>query len=261
MASKAKNALNPNLALLERRRALGTLCALGAAGLAGRLSGAITPARAAAAASCSLSPELTEGPYWVDEGLKRYDITGGSTLVAIANAVPLYLQINLVDANCQALSGVQVDLWHCHAAGSYSDENAASNGASTLGQTWLRGYRVTSEAGVAQFKTIYPGWYRGRTTHIHVRARYYDSQGNATYNWTTQLFFDDTTSDAVFASAPYVARSSTDVYNSTDNIYVSGGAKTLLSLSKGLDGSYTGTATLALSLATSADEVWQDGFE
>jgi hypothetical protein len=75
MASETKNPFNPNVALLERRRALATLCALGAAGLVWRLSGAITSARAAAAATCPLSPEPTEGSYWVDEGLNRYDVT------------------------------------------------------------------------------------------------------------------------------------------------------------------------------------------
>jgi protocatechuate 3,4-dioxygenase beta subunit len=260
MSIKTPRNPNPNIALLNRRQVLGTLCAFGAAGVATPF-GIIPSTRAATtAASCTLSPALTEGPYWVDEGLNRFDVTAGSTLAAIAGAVPLYLYLNIVDANCNPLSGVQVDIWHCHAAGSYSDENQASNGASTLGQTWLRGYRISSESGSANFKTIYPGWYRGRTTHIHVRARYYDANGNVSYNWTTQLFFDDTTSDAIFANAPYSARMASDVYNSTDNIFSGGGSQTMLALVQTGSGAYTGTATLSLNLATAADEIWQDGF-
>jgi protocatechuate 3,4-dioxygenase beta subunit len=170
MSKRFRNGANPNLALVGRRRALGALCALGAAGVVARMPAGAVASANAATTDCALSPQLTEGPFWVDEHLNRYDVTGGSTLAAIATAVPLYLQIAIVDAACQPLSGVQVDIGHCHAAGLYSNENAAWNDASTLGQTWLRGYRSTAADGIAQFRTIHPGWYPGRTTHIHVRA-------------------------------------------------------------------------------------------
>ncbi len=261
MAFKLPKTPNPNLPLIDRRRALGTLFTVGAAGLTSGVSRhALAASAIAPATSCTLSPDLTEGPYWVDERLNRFDVTGGSTLAAVDDAVPLYLYLYVVDANCQPLSGVQVDIWHCHAAGSYSDENQASNGASTVAQTWLRGYRISSEAGSANFRTIYPGWYRGRTTHIHVRARYYAANGNATYNWTTQLFFDDAVSDTVFANAPYVRRTAVDVYNSSDGIYAGGGSQTMLALTRTDSGVYSGSATLSLNLATAADEIWQDGF-
>jgi protocatechuate 3,4-dioxygenase beta subunit len=108
----------------------------------------------------------------------------------------------MLTAGCPPLQGVQIDVCHCHAGGLYSDEQA--NG--TLGQTWLRGYQVTDANGNVSFTTIYPGWYSGRTIHIHLMARYYDSEGNTTYEFTTQLYFDDAISDIVLANAPYNTR-------------------------------------------------------
>ncbi|MGG2339430.1 intradiol ring-cleavage dioxygenase, partial [Salmonella enterica] len=93
--------------------------------------------------------------------------------------------------------------------GAYSDVSA--NG--TVGQTFLRGDQATDANGLVTFTTIYPGWYSGRAVHIHLRARVYDAAGNTTYNFTTQLFFDDTVTDTVFASGPYNSRGTRDTRN------------------------------------------------
>lgn len=252
---------------LSRRDALGTLGALGVMTLVGTRSRILQPAHAAGGSvvidgACTLTPELTIGPYFVDEHLERSDIRvgTGSDTPFIADALPLYLTINATSAiasGCPPLAGVQIDVWHCHAGGLYSDE--AANG--TSGQTWLRGYQLTDANGNVSFTTIYPGWYSGRTIHIHVMARYYDSAGNTTYQFTTQLFFDDTTSDLVMANYPYNTRGTRDTTNQNDNIY---DASMLLDLQAASDGSsYTGTILLGLELegTSLSDEIYADGFE
>jgi len=245
---------------MTRRRALGTLGLLGAAGLLGRRlldRGPIADANAAVDV-CTLTPELTIGPYFVEEGLDRSDITGAASTPFIADAVPLYLVINASSAlgNCAPLAGVQIDIWHCHAGGLYSDE--AANG--TSGQTWLRGYQRTDANGNVAFTTIYPGWYAGRTIHIHVMARWFDAGGNTTYQFTTQLFFDEATNDLVMAQAPYNTRGNRSTRNSNDGIY---DASMLLDLQANDGGaSYSGTIALGLELeATTPDLIFADAFE
>lgn len=240
----------------RRRQAIATLCALGAAGLLGRRLRA-APALALPDDACVLSPSLTIGPYFVDERLKRADLTAGASTAFIADAVPLQLDIAVVSASaaCAPLAGVQIDLWHCHAGGLYSDE--ADNG--TLGETWLRGYQISDAAGRTAFRTIYPGWYRGRTIHIHAMARWFDAVGQTTYQFITQLFFDDALNDSVLARAPYNTRGNRDTSNARDGIYA---PSMQVALSPAAAGGYAGAATLALDLAPQlADAVFADGFE
>lgn len=247
----------------SRRTALGTLGLLGMLGVLGRrfLSGGpIANARAATDGACVLTPALTIGPYFVDEELNRSDVTIGANTTFVTDAVPLSLTIHaasMLSAGCPALAGVQIDIWHCHAGGLYSDEQA--NG--TVGETWLRGYQVTDANGNVTFTTIYPGWYPGRTIHIHVMARYFDSAGNTTYQFTTQLFFDDTISNSVLAKAPYNTRGTRDTTNTNDGIYA---ASMLLDLQPtGGGAAYTGTITLGLELEAppTSDVIFANGFE
>ena len=143
--------------------------------------------------------------------------------------------------------------------GSYS---AGDTEATTTDDgTYLRGAQATDASGIVRFTTIYPGWYRGRTVHIHVMARYYDDAGNTTYQFTTQLFFDDATSDVVLANYPYNTRGNRDTTNRNDGIY---DASMLLDLSTPDGGaSYTGSILLGLELegATLGDAIYANGFE
>lgn len=149
------------------------------------------------------TPLETEGPFWEDEMLLRSDVRGDRT------GLPLYLMVSvskLANGVAKPLSNAFVDIWHGDAAGNYSDEPAGMGNANTLGQTWLRGYQITNARGIAKFTSIYPGWYVGRTPHIHARVRTY-SGTTVTMNITTQFFFDDMVSDAVFSGvAPYTSR-------------------------------------------------------
>src|SRR5439155_22870170 len=123
-----------------------------------------------------------------------------------------------------------VDIWHGDANGLYSgfvSSSASANQGGTSAAddgTFLRGTQVTNGSGKVTFKTIYPGYYRGRTVHIHVKVHV---SGREVH--TGQLFFDDTFTDTVFASTvPYSSRSARDTRNSNDSIYRSGGAASVL---------------------------------
>ena len=125
--------------------------------------------------SCSIvpSPALTEGPYFVEEILNRSDITVDPTDDTVQPGLPLSLTINLQQVtNCALvpLTGVYVDVWHCNAAGVYSDQ-AAKN---TSGRKFLRGYQASDRNGMVNFQTIYPGWYQGRAVHIHAKIRIFN---------------------------------------------------------------------------------------
>src|SRR5262249_25387798 len=119
------------------------------------------------------------------------------------------------------LAGARVDIWHCNAQGVYSDEAVEG----TTGSDFLRGYQISNAHGVVNFLTIYPGWYSGRTTHIHIRVRTYDTTGTQTYNFTSQLFFDDNITNGVYASnAAYARQQARDTTNATDNIFTGASA-------------------------------------
>ena len=99
--------------------------------------------------------------------------------------------------------------------GAYSD--IASQG--TLGQRFLRGYQVTDTHGNVRFLTIYPGYYNGRTVHIHVRVRRF-SGTQVTFNFTSQFYFNDAISTAIFQRvAPYNSRPARTTFNTNDGIY------------------------------------------
>jgi protocatechuate 3,4-dioxygenase beta subunit len=231
---------------MTRRRALGLAGAAGAAYVAGPLRPFGTGGDAAApdeaeAASCVLAPEVTEGPYWVDVREKRSNVVAGQS------GAPLTLDLYIYrsDDSCEPAQGAVVDIWHCNASGLYSDE--AANG--TSGSTWLRGYQETDAQGHVQFTTIYPGWYSGRTVHIHVRVRTF-SGSSTTYNFTTQIFFAEETSSAVFATSPYSSRSGRDTTNEEDMIYqqeVQAGNVLMPALSGSPSAGYSGTVGIGLS--------------
>jgi protocatechuate 3,4-dioxygenase beta subunit len=212
---------------LTRRQAIRAAGVAGAAYvLAPGLSG-LGPGTAIAASSCAkLTPELTEGPYWVNTMLHRSDVRASSKGGGLQAGVPVDLYINVVDSSrgCRPLDGVAVDIWHANAHGLYSDESsqAAGGGTSsaagdTIADNWLRGYQVTGKdrglrhravSGQVSFRTIWPGWYTGRAIHIHVRVRRLTASGATIAGYTTQIFFSDADNDRVLTGvAPYNARS------------------------------------------------------
>ena len=236
---------------ITRREAIAILAVAGAGTMLGCGGGKLTTSStsttttstATGNAACILSPELTVGPYFVDEKLNRSDLTTDTTDTNVIDGVPLTLQMFIMEyssGGCTALSGAQVDVWHADAGGVYSDESSEG----TVGQTYLRGYQTTDSNGQVTFKTIFPVWYSGRTVHIHVMIRTFSSSGTQTFEFTTQLFFDPALTLTVMAKAPYNTRGNPDTTNATDNIYNS---ETLLSLAAASSGSgYTTSITLGI---------------
>jgi protocatechuate 3,4-dioxygenase beta subunit len=182
--------------------------------------------------SCVVSPEQTEGPYFVDEKLNRSDIRSDPSDGLVKEGVPLQLTLRISQvgsSGCTPLVGAMVDVWHCDALGVYSDVTDRS--FSTVGKKFLRGYQVTDTDGTVKFTTIYPGWYQGRTVHIHFKVRTDTSSGKS-YEFTSQLYFDDSISDVVYAQVPYATKGERDLKNAGDRIFQDGGNQMLLKVSK-----------------------------
>ena len=205
----------------------------------------------AAALDCVVRPALTEGPYFVDERLNRSDIRTDPTTGIVSAGVPLILQFNvngLGGGTCAPLPDATVDIWHCDAAGSYSDISNGAGQANTSGRKYLRGYQLTDSNGEVQFTTIYPGWYSGRAVHIHFKIRLLTGS-QASYEFTSQVFFDDALTDQVFAQSPYSSRGTRNTRNSNDGIYNGGGSQLLLSLTQSGQG-YAATFNIGLEGVT-----------
>ncbi|MCI3269938.1 intradiol ring-cleavage dioxygenase [Streptomyces cylindrosporus] len=205
----------------------------------------------AAAAVCTLTKEMTEGPYYLDGALVRSDITESKP------GIPLKLALTVVNSACAVIPDALVEIWHCDALGEYSGyvgnngHNEADDG------TFLRGGVLTNSSGVANITTIYPGWYRGRCIHIHVKVHTgvtLTSDGSFTGGTelhTGQLFFDESVTTKVAAISPYSTNTVTRTTLSQDSIYDGGGAAsgllTLTALGSSTSSGYTGKLTLGVS--------------
>jgi protocatechuate 3,4-dioxygenase beta subunit len=192
------------------------------AGPAGVASGAVT---------CVLAPEQTAGPYYLEGDKVRRNITEGKP------GTPLTLRLTVVDVStCKPIRGAAVDIWHCDAGGVYSGTDVQQ----TEGLTFLRGIQRADAKGLATFRTIYPGWYSGRTVHIHVTV---SLGGNIAH--TGQLYFPDALTDRVYRRAPYTRRPNRDTRNAVDSVYRNGGKRSMLALRPG-GGGYVGAITMGV---------------
>lgn len=197
----------PALAVLLALAVVG--CGPGGEDLTRGVGSAAVEAAAAAEADCEASPRQTEGPFYFDIGEIRREITEGKP------GTPLLVALRFVAAgSCEPIRDVFVDIWHTDAAGQYSGyPGQGDDRADTSGETFLRGRQVTDAEGRVEFETIYPGWYPGRTVHIHFRA--FTSEGRLI---ASQLYFPDEISDVVFESGPYSARGPRGTRNTNDSV-------------------------------------------
>ena len=268
-------------------------CGKGSSGSAkpvGSTAGATTTGPAGSAGALALSPEMTEGPYYLDLNLVRAGI------VEDRKGAALTLGLTVLDTTGVPLPGAVVDIWHCDAEGTYSgfvSSSASANGGAggpggpppgggqggpppggpggpppdagqgapppggagggagvggpgggatpTDTSTFLRGTQLADAAGKVAFETVYPGWYQGRTVHIHVKVHVGGKQIH-----TGQLFFDDTFTDAVFAAnTPYSARPARQLRNDGDGIFGGGGAQSILAAAKNGSG-YAASLVIAV---------------
>lgn len=191
-----------------------------------------------AESSCIFDVELTQGPYYLDRGLLRKNITESKPGLRLA------LALTVLDARtCMPLQNAGVEIWHCDAVGIYSGYVKASMGGPGMGPggfggppppppggfagrgrggpggpppqmhatddgTFFRGLQFTNAKGVVEFDTIYPGWYMGRDTHIHLKIHTGGDVSNRLYQGghvvhTGQLFFPDDLSDEIAQLKPY----------------------------------------------------------
>jgi protocatechuate 3,4-dioxygenase beta subunit len=182
------------------------------------------------AVSCVLTPELTEGPYYIAGEKVRRDIREGHA----GTLLTLHLRVLNV-ASCSPIKGAAVDIWHADAAGNYS-----GFGSDTSSRTFMRGIQRTDATGLATFLTVYPGWYQGRTVHIHVKVHV---GGRVVH--TGQLFFPDTLTDAAYKKSPYALRPNRTTRNAQDSIYINGGKRGMLTVVKSGVG-YVGTIAMGV---------------
>ncbi|MEU9306380.1 intradiol ring-cleavage dioxygenase [Streptomyces sp. NPDC048256] len=205
----------------------------------------------AAAAVCTLTKEMTEGPYYLDGQYVRADITEGKA------GIPLKLTLTVVDDDtCVPLANALVEIWHCDALGEYSGFVGNNGHNEPDSGTFLRGGVLTNSSGVANITTVYPGWYRGRCIHIHIKVHTnvtLTSDGSFTGGQelhTGQLFFNETITTAVAKISPYSTNTVTRTTLAQDSIYDEGGAAsgllTLTALGSSTSAGYAGTLTLGV---------------
>lgn len=189
---------------------------------------------AEAASTCLLTPEATEGPYWVENSLTRRNITEGKP------GLPLLIRFTVLNARtCKPIKNADLEIWHTDALGAYS----AVNGATTR---FMRGHQKTNVTGKAEFLTVFPGWYRGRTPHIHMKVAVGDSAVH-----TGQVFFNERITAAVYRQAPYGGRGQSDTPHSRDSIYEQAGGSTAeLELTKRTGGLKGYVGTIAIGVVT-----------
>ncbi len=201
------------IAPITRRKALSLLAiTVGGAVVLPRSAFAQNATLITGADVCLLAPETTEGPFYFDPALVRRDITEGRP------GLPTLVRLQVVDATCTPIAGARVDIWHCDAEGVYSGY-AGQPGGDARGETFMRGTQVAGADGVVEFETIYPGWYGGRTPHIHFKILLDERSA-----LTGQLFFPDEVSERVYATPPYAGRGQADTTNATDGIARRAGA-------------------------------------
>jgi protocatechuate 3,4-dioxygenase beta subunit len=179
-------------------------------------------ADAATTATCILSPEVTEGPYWIDEKVTRRDVREGKA------GLPLVLALTVVNAKtCRPIRNADVEIWHCDASGNYSGFD--SGGGAQTETRYLRGHQRSNAAGTAMFLTVFPGWYPGRTPHIHLKAH----TGQDRVVHTGQLFFNEAITAAVYKQAPYSGHGQYDTPHARDMIFAqAGGSRAVARLSR-----------------------------
>jgi protocatechuate 3,4-dioxygenase beta subunit len=218
--------------VISRRQALVLLGVGGATMVAGRshVYSASPRSNDSKPPACVLTPKQTEGPFFVDERLKRSDIRMDPSDGSVKSGVPLHLTLRVSavgTADCNPLPGAIVDIWQCDAVGVYSAVNE-SGSQRTAAKSFLRGYQITEADGSTQFTTIYPGWYPGRTVHIHFKVRAGGKSGRG-QELTSQLYFDDGLTDRIHTQSPYAGKGQRTVRNQRDGLFRNGGRQLMLS--------------------------------
>jgi len=227
---------------LTRREALGLLGAAAGAGVMSVACGGETPTSPSSTtttttnAACAVTPSETVGPYPSLVDLFRSDIRDGRS------GLPVTLTITVVNSSngCAAVPNANVEIWQCDAEGHYSQY--AQQGYDGRSQTFLRGIQTTDSNGRVTFTTVYPGWYQGRATHIHVEVTLNGASVKA-----TQIAFPDSVNAAVYATGVYASRGDNPTTNTRDNIFADSLSSEMATLVGDTTLGYTATFTVAIA--------------
>jgi len=203
-------------------------------------------------ATCVLTPEVTEGPYWIDNKLTRHDVRDGRP------GLPLVLEFTIVNAKtCKPIKAADVEIWHADASGNYSGFDGGSSGGGPGGgfgsgpQTktrYLRGHQRSNALGEASFLTIFPGWYRGRTPHIHMKVHV---GGADRVVHTGQVFFSEAIQSSVYKTGAYASRGQSDTSHAQDSIYAqAGGSRAVVKLGRRPGGAKGYLGRIVIGVAT-----------
>ena len=243
---------------MKRRDLLKTLGAIGIGstfsfGKVKKATGAMRQATA-----CWLTPSLTEGPYYFNASLFRQDIRTDNDTGEMHDGLQLNMTFTVIDAECNPIPNVMVDIWHCDKDGLYS--GYVQPAGNTAGEDFMRGIQMTDDNGQCSFITTYPGWYQGRATHIHFKVRL----DSFTYV-TSQFAFPESVNDAVYATSQYSGRGANPTKNSTDGIFRSDEPEYLIIdvTPNTTTGGYDGTFTIGIDAPTTGVEEKEanpDGF-
>lgn len=169
-----------------------------------------------AASSCSLTCEATIGPCHTQSPL-RSDISDGW------DGIPMHIQLRIVDRQCQPVANAMVEIWHTNYTGGYSGQihPMCNNQAEDKSKQFFRGYQRSDAQGVVRFDSCFPGWYRGRANHVHIRVMQgqYDASDSAPASLVTQLLYPDALNQEIFASAAlYKNKGQPDTTLNSDNV-------------------------------------------
>jgi protocatechuate 3,4-dioxygenase beta subunit len=234
---------------LSRRAMLGALSAVGSAAIAGACGAQASPTTPPSTSSttadtsggtttngaCAVIPSETEGPYPDRTGMintpsfYRQDITEGKP------GTPLTLVLTVVSVanGCAPVAGATIEVWHCDHQGGYSEYTATG--------TAMRGLQKTDANGRANFTTIYPGWYQGRATHIHLEVFV-----NGSSVKTTQMAFPDEVTAAVYAQGVYASRGQNPTSTARDGIFADGFTNELATMSGSVASGYTASLEIGV---------------
>ena len=229
---------------VSRREALGILGAAGAALTVACGDSPVSPTTVASAATtttttggtsaaCAVTPNETAGPFPSLADFVRSDIREGRPGLALTLAITV---VNTSNA-CAPVAGAQVEIWQCDADGNYSQYGTERSA------TYLRGIQASDAGGRVTFTTIYPGWYQGRATHIHVEVTQ-----NGRVVKTTQIAFPEDVTAAVYRTGVYASGGQNPTTNSRDGIFSDGVSSELVSLAGDTSGGYTGTFQVGVAL-------------
>lgn len=193
--------------------------------------------------TCTATASETAGPFPTKSPAEL--VSNDITLDRPGNKLMMKITIRNKNNNCEALSDALVDIWHCDAAGSYS-EYGGSGMQSTNYQNvhFLRGRQTTNANGLVTFTSIYPGWYSGRAPHIHVHI--YNASGKSLL--VTQIAFPEEISKVVYAQGVYAGHGQADTTNARDNVFNDGVSTEMATVT----GSVSGTFELTHAIVVSA---------